>query len=335
MESRETSPIRVVVFVLALAVGGALVPSGARAQAGFDDDRVMLQGFYWESYRHGHPDHFPAYGNKHWYAIVKDQAQAIREARFDLVWLPPPSYAGEGSAGYNPKELFRLDNSYGDFVEHTAMLRALLQNGVEPVADMVLNHRDGSTGWADFKNPDWGTWAICGTDEAFTTPASGVMGATERGACEEQSEYQQGLTYNYPGLRDIAHPDLRVRNDVIRMMLFLKSLGYRGWRYDMVHGFHAKWIACYNAATTPTFSVGEYDWDKQAQQRVGGSGRRPPIRAPPAPITCAGRAASSTSPPTSASRRSTAATTAPCTATGTASAWWATRPTGCHGRTVR
>ena len=26
------------------------------AQAGFEDDRVMLQGFYWESYRHGHPD---------------------------------------------------------------------------------------------------------------------------------------------------------------------------------------------------------------------------------------------------------------------------------------
>src|SRR5215210_2890019 len=28
----------------------------ARAQAGFEDDRVMLQGFYWESYRHGHPE---------------------------------------------------------------------------------------------------------------------------------------------------------------------------------------------------------------------------------------------------------------------------------------
>ncbi|MBT7420550.1 MAG: hypothetical protein HN780_18735, partial [Gemmatimonadetes bacterium] len=23
------------------------------------DKRVLLQGFYWESYRHGHPDRFP------------------------------------------------------------------------------------------------------------------------------------------------------------------------------------------------------------------------------------------------------------------------------------
>ena len=38
----------------------------ARAQAGFDDDRVMLQGFYWESYRHGRPERFPQFGSKKW-----------------------------------------------------------------------------------------------------------------------------------------------------------------------------------------------------------------------------------------------------------------------------
>lgn len=38
----------------------------ALAQAGFDDDRVMLQGFYWESHWHGHPEKFPALGSKVW-----------------------------------------------------------------------------------------------------------------------------------------------------------------------------------------------------------------------------------------------------------------------------
>jgi hypothetical protein len=129
----------------------------AFGQAGFEDDRVMLQGFYWESYRHGHPDRFPDYGDKRWYEIVKEQAPAMREGRFDLIWLPPPSYAGEFSAGYNPKEYFNLENSYGNFQQHRAMLEALLQNGIEPVADIVINHRDGTAHWADFKNPDWGT----------------------------------------------------------------------------------------------------------------------------------------------------------------------------------
>ena len=83
-----------------------IVDTPARAQAGFDDDRVMLQGFYWESYRHGDPEVPPA-GHK---KLVRDRqghAGTIREGRFDLIWLPPPSYAGDSSAGYNPKQYFR------------------------------------------------------------------------------------------------------------------------------------------------------------------------------------------------------------------------------------
>lgn len=247
------------------------------AQAGFDDDRVMLQGFYWESYRHGYPDRFPQFGAKKWYEIVKENAGRIREARFDLVWLPPPSFAGDPatghySAGYNPKEYFRLDNCYGSFAEHRAMLEALLQNGVEPVADIVINHRDGTRGWVDFKNPEWGLWAICADDEAFKSDESGVKDKpmNQRGAKEERPfpyASHSGTTYQYGSFRDIDHTNATVRRDLIRYLLQLMSLGYRGWRYDMVHGYHARWVALYNKRTNPTFSVGEYDWDKHADQR--------------------------------------------------------------------
>jgi alpha-amylase len=253
-----------IIFLLVLAIVPVVL-----SQAGFEDDRVMLQGFYWESYRHGHFEKFPTYGKDHWYVIVKNVAGTIRAGHFDLIWLPPPSYAGTYSAGYDPREYFRLDNSYGTFNEHRTALTVLLQNGIEPVADIVINHRNGSTGWADFKNPDWGTWAICRTDEAFTNPDSGITNAPtdQRGDCEEEADYRPEGTYGYPDFRDIAHTDPRVRKDIERYLLQLKSLGYRGWRYDMVHGYHAKWVALYNRLTLPTFSVGEYDWDKQAQQR--------------------------------------------------------------------
>jgi len=55
------------------------------AQAGFNDNRVMLQGFYWESYRHGNTEKFPDFGDKKWYEIVKDKVTDIRDARFDLI----------------------------------------------------------------------------------------------------------------------------------------------------------------------------------------------------------------------------------------------------------
>ncbi|MDO9709951.1 alpha-amylase C-terminal beta-sheet domain-containing protein [Paracraurococcus lichenis] len=256
---------------LSLAVlSGA--PAPARAQAGFGDDRVMLQGFYWESYRHGHAD-LPGYGDRHWYRILLDEAGAIRDGRFDLVWLPPPSFAGDRSAGYNPKEYWRLDNSYGSVEEHRAMLVALLQAGVEPVADIVINHRDGSTRCADFRNPAWDTRAITRDDEGFSNPNCEIYQTpvAQRGAPEEVPDYASpppgGTTYAYDSFRDLDHTNPQVRRDIIKYLRSLQSLGYRGWRYDMVHGYHARWLALYNRATTPTFSVGEYDWGAQAAQR--------------------------------------------------------------------
>jgi alpha-amylase len=255
----------------------------AIAQPGFDDPRIMLQGFYWESYRHGHPEnkelrkHFDS--SKKWYEIVKENAPTIQEGHFDLIWLPPPSFAGDYSAGYNPKEYFKLNNSYGDAQQHRAMLEALLNKGVEPIADIVINHRDGSSKWADFRKPDWicsktsnSCKSICKSDEAFSRDGSEVkdLPIADRGTEEDYpKEYtnHHGTTYRYNDFRDICHSSTEVRRDIIKFLKYLQSFGYRGWRFDMVHGYHAKWVALYNNATHPTFSVGEYDWGEHAQQR--------------------------------------------------------------------
>ncbi len=202
--------------------------------------------------------------------MVKDSIAEIKNGHFDLVWLPPPSYAGKYSAGYGPKEYFNLNNSYGSFRQQHQLLKALLKNGIEPVADIVINHRDGTNGWTNFTRPAWNLSSICRSDEAFSNAASGVANTpiSQRGADEETPEYAGGsTTYAYNVFRDIDHTNKQVRADVLRYLLQLKSAGYRGWRYDMVHGYHAKWIALYNAKTAPTFSVGEYDWDKQGEQR--------------------------------------------------------------------
>ena len=261
--------VRAAFVLLAVAIGAN--SRSAYSQAGFDDNRVMFQGFYWESYRHGSANH-PEFGTNKWYAIVRDTAEVISDARIDLIWLPPPCFAGEQSAGYNPKELYRLDNSYGSFEQHRSMLEALLRRGIEPIADIVINHRDGLTGWVDFRNPDWDLKTITGDDEAFSNPASGVAGTPhdQRGAPEERNAPYGppgGHDYAYGDFRDLDHTNPQVRRDIIRYLLLLKGLGYRGWRYDMVHGYHARHIALYNRRSNPTFSVGEYDWTKQPEWR--------------------------------------------------------------------
>ncbi|MCH2176163.1 MAG: alpha-amylase family glycosyl hydrolase [Lentisphaeria bacterium] len=229
------------------------------------ENRVLLQGFYWESFQSRNNT-----DGMRWYQLVRSKADQIRSADFDLIWLPPPSYAGEKSAGYNPKEYYNLNNSYGSEKEQEALLRTLNDYGIDPIADIVINHRDGSTGWAAFQNPTWGTNAITQSDEAFNNPASEVVNTPlgERGGSEEQIDYAPGrLTYAYDSYRDIDHNNAEVRRDIIRFLGILKSMGYKGWRYDMVHGYHAKWVALYNKETNPSFSVGEYDWDRQGEQR--------------------------------------------------------------------
>ncbi len=241
------------------------------AQAPLDDGRVMLQGFTWESHRFGHHDRFPQFGTKHWYEVVRADAADIHQGRFDLVWLPPPCDAGDNSAGYNPKQYFNLNNDYGTFAQQRALLTTLRLDGVEPIADIVINHRDGTTGWTGFQNPTWGLWAICADDEAFTDPRSSAYNTplAHRGAPEEApTPYgADRTTYAYPSFRDVDHTNRQVRRDILRYLLELKSAGYRGWRYDMVQGYHARWIALYNKRTQPTFSVGEYQWDREGEQR--------------------------------------------------------------------
>lgn len=250
--------------------------------SGFNDGRVLLQGFYWESYRHGYPDKWPSYGLKRWYEIIKDQAAEINAGRFDLIWLPPVCLAGTYSAGYNPKEYFNFSNTYGSRYQHQEMLKTLLEKGIEPVADVVINHRDGIKHWADFTNPKWDLSSISRDDEFFDRMDKGLFDHDElvkfyganyknatRGKSEPKPPYVShgGTSYQYKDFRDLDHSDPTVKADISRFMLSLRTLGYRGWRYDMVHGFLANKIRDYNRVTAPSFSVGEFDWDAQADQR--------------------------------------------------------------------
>jgi hypothetical protein len=66
---------RFALIVVFLVIGVSAPPPLAYAQAGFEDDRVMIQGFYWESSRHGYQQKFPQFGSEHWYAIIAREAQ--------------------------------------------------------------------------------------------------------------------------------------------------------------------------------------------------------------------------------------------------------------------
>jgi alpha-amylase len=208
-----------------------------------DGRDIVLQGFHWESHR-GVTE---ASGNrKSWYRIVQDNAVTIRQAGFTWVWFPPSSDS-LAPQGYIPRRWDVLDTAFGSEGELRGAIRAL--GPVRAMADVVLNHRVGAhTPGADFADPPFqdNRAAIVRDDE------SGVgTGNPDTGD-------------RHPCGRDLDHTNPDVRAAVKKYLARLRSVGFRGWRYDLAKGYHGRFVGEYNEATGPRLSVGEFfDGDRQ------------------------------------------------------------------------
>lgn len=220
---------------------------------------VMLQGFTWNSAPRGtgwnKENPSPYWGN--WYGIMKKNAASIKDT-FEYVWFNPPSICDSSSSeGYAPTELNDLNSYYGTADELKDVISAI--KPAKAIADIVVNHRAGSTCWGDFTNPDWGVVkgvkypAICSDDEAFNASS----GDKDHMVGKPSGAADTGATYG--AYRDLDHTNTVVQDGIIAWMNdVLKPAGFVGWRYDYVKGFAGKYVGKYNAGSDAQFSVGEY-----------------------------------------------------------------------------
>ena len=220
---------------------------------------VMLQGFTWNSAPRGtgwnKENPSPYWGN--WYGIMKKNAASIKDT-FEYVWFNPPSICDSASSeGYAPTELNNLNSYYGTADDLKEVIQAI--QPAKAIADIVVNHRAGSTCWGDFTNPDWGVVkgekypAICSDDEAFNASS----GDKDHMVGKPSGAADTGATYG--AYRDLDHTNTVVQDGIIAWMNdVLKPAGFVGWRYDYVKGFAGKYVGKYNAGSSAQFSVGEY-----------------------------------------------------------------------------
>jgi alpha-amylase len=192
---------------------------------------ILLQGFHWDS---------PDVKRHHWYQIIEENADRIKKSGFTLVWFPPPSNSVE-KHGYEPRELNDLNSKYGSESELKAAIAKL--SPVKAIADIVINHRSGSSNDSDFKNPDW--------------DAAEAVVQGDEGSGRESMNTDTGLAATFS--RDLDHKSSVVSIGIKDWMKSLKSrVGFQGWRYDFVKGYAPWAIELYNRKTQPVFSVGEF-----------------------------------------------------------------------------
>jgi alpha-amylase len=231
--------IKTTPWVAVVPTGQSAVRNGNYCGDGRD---ILLQGFHWESHRGAQV------GNTHkcWYRILTECAPAIQAAGFTWVWFPPASDS-LAPQGYIPRRWNCLETSYGNEAELRSAIASL--GPVGALADVVLNHRVGvHTSGADFADPEFpdNRAAITRDDESGVGTGNWDTGES------------------HPAGRDLDHSNPDVRNTIKAYLQRLRALGFQGWRYDLVKGYHGKFIAEYNEATQPGFSVGEfYDGDRQ------------------------------------------------------------------------
>ncbi len=230
-----TNSILMVLMFLAAPVLG-------RAQAPAQCQDVMLQAFTWDSYT-----------ASNWNNLNVQSAEIA--SNFSLVWLPPSGNCQSSySMGYAPVWWFDQNSAFGTTQELKNLIASLNAKGSKAIADVVVNHRSGSTNWTDFPTEVYngttysmGPAQICSTDEV----------ANEPGQAQPTGAPDTGEDFN--GSRDLDHLSTIVRNNIKGYLQFLKNdMGYSGWRYDMVKGFSASYVNEYNTSVNAYFSVGEY-----------------------------------------------------------------------------
>jgi len=205
---------------------------------------IVLQGFHWGSHRGGVD---PVTRSPiSWYQVIRDTAGLIREAGFNWIWLPPPSDS-LAPEGYIPRRWNVLNSAYGTEAELHAAIKAI--GPVRAMADVVLNHRVGAhTPGADFEDPPFAdNRAAIARDDA-----SGVgTGNHDTGE-------------HHPAGRDLDHTNHDVRTAIKSYLERLQEVGFKGWRYDLVKGYHGRFVREYNEASAPELSIGEFfDGDRQ------------------------------------------------------------------------
>jgi alpha-amylase len=230
---------------------GALALSISSAFAG-----VMMQGFYWDC---------PG----PWYPTMQANAASLKNVAggygINRIWFPVPQKSGSGglSMGYDPYDYYDVGSysqsggpgtHFGTQAQLKSAIAAFKAQGISCIADIVLNHRSGGQNEANGY-----TGGSSYTD--FSAVQSGMCKWHWDSFHPNFNEVNDEGTFG--GYPDICYVNTPPYNDMKAWLSWLKNsanAGFDGWRYDYVKGYHSWVVHDMNAASAPSFSVGEY-WD--------------------------------------------------------------------------
>ena len=213
-------------------------------------DGVMLQGFYWDSYRASR------------WSNLEAQADDLAPY-FSLVWIPQSAICSSGrSMGYDDLYWFsNYNSSFGNETQLRSMIKTFKSKGIGTIADVVINHRNTLTSWTDFPVEKYKgvTYKMNSTDICSNDDNGKTLAWANKQTPKITLSSNKDTGDGWDGMRDLDHYSSNVQTVVKAYLdMLLNDFGYAGFRYDMVKGYAGKFTGIYNTAAKPGFSVGEY-----------------------------------------------------------------------------
>lgn len=195
---------------------------------------AMMQAFHWDCPRVDGLEF-------RWWTHISDKIPTLAPLGFDKLWLPPIHKAaniGGPSMGYDPYDYYDLGEFdqkgsvktwFGSKQELLDLIAVAHDNGMQVIADMVINHNSG----ADEQeiNPITGETRWTKFD-----PASGRFPRNWESFHPNMYEsWDEGV---FGGMPDLSHRNPTVFREILELARWLvEEIGFDGFRYDFVKGY--------------------------------------------------------------------------------------------------
>ena len=199
---------------------------------------VMMQAFHWDC---------PRADNREfaWWGFVRERVPSLARVGFSALWLPPVHKAANlagPSMGYDPYDYYDLGEHdqkgsvktwFGSKQELLDLIAAAHDQGVEVIADMVLNHNSGADAQEVSPITGLSRWTRF-------TPGSGKFA---RGwECFHPSPFETWDGGTFGDMPDLTHRNPYVYDEILKLARWLvEEVGFDGFRYDFVKGY-GSWI---------------------------------------------------------------------------------------------
>lgn len=240
---------------------------------------VIMQYFEW---------YLPDDG-QHWNRL-KEDAQHLKELGINQVWMPPAFKAtGTNDVGYGVYDLYDLGQfdqngsvrtKYGTKDEYLAAIKALKEQGIKPIADIVLNHKANGDekeafmvlkmdpnnrqkplsepyeieAWTHFYFPgrnktysdfEWHWYHFTGTDYDARNDETGIymiLGDNKGWANGDLVDTENG-NFDYLMFTDIDFRHPEVKNHLYQWAhWFIQETGIQGFRLDAIKHIDADFM---------------------------------------------------------------------------------------------